>query len=213
MRMCSPASFYGTTSSSSSVRLSRLERAGLLANPGHDLRPGAAWRSAARTRLRPSSSLEFPQEVAAFSTQDAALDWTRKSASDAAVRVFSHELDASGRRCFVACHPRKMYQMVWARKRDKRYGRKWTGVAAFVRNALFLSERNFYEVIPQGEPCKLYFDLEFGRAENPEGDGIAATQLLVRLVIKKVRLLGFGDVSYKTVGRKFLLLQPFFIEA
>jgi len=30
------------------------------------------------------------------------------------------------------------------------------------------ADRHFYEVIPEGSPCKLYFDLEFPRAANPQ---------------------------------------------
>ena len=29
-------------------------------------------------------------------------------------------------------------------------------------------ERHYYELIPQGHPCHLYFDLEFQRAWNPD---------------------------------------------
>ncbi len=47
--------------------------------------------------------------------------------------------------------------------------------------------RHFYEVIPQGEPCKLYFDLEFSLAENRHADGEAAVRLLVALVLDKLR--------------------------
>jgi len=33
--------------------------------------------------------------------------------------------------------------------------------------------RHYYELIPQGHPCRLYFDLEFQRALNPDVDDTA----------------------------------------
>jgi len=39
--------------------------------------------------------------------------------------------------------------------------------------------RHYYELIPQGHPCRLYFDLEFQRALNPGIDDAALmTQFL-----------------------------------
>lgn len=35
------------------------------------------------------------------------------------------------------------------------------------------ADRHFYEVIPEGSPCKLYFDLEFPRAANPQHGAFA----------------------------------------
>ena len=34
-----------------------------------------------------------------------------------------------------------------------------------------LHKRHYYEVIPQGAPCKLFFDLEFSIELNPSVDG------------------------------------------
>ncbi len=122
--MCSTSSFYGSASVGSghdasprsARRNARLERARLLAHPGHDLRPGAG--AAGRRRLRAKG---FPDHFKAFSTQEAALEWRREEAGTAlGTTVFSRELDASGRRCYLCCHPEKMFEIIMARKINKR---------------------------------------------------------------------------------------------
>jgi hypothetical protein len=42
--------------------------------------------------------------------------------------------------------------------------------------------RHFYEVIRAGQPCHLYFDLEFMRVTNADTDGDALVDLLVELL-------------------------------
>ncbi|XP_078581195.1 DNA-directed primase/polymerase protein-like [Branchiostoma floridae x Branchiostoma japonicum] len=41
---------------------------------------------------------------------------------------------------------------------------------------------HFYEVIPEGATCHLYFDLEFSKVVNPGSDGVAMIQTLIRCV-------------------------------
>eukprot|EP00058_Branchiostoma_floridae_P018553 XP_002604042.1 hypothetical protein BRAFLDRAFT_71668 [Branchiostoma floridae] len=41
---------------------------------------------------------------------------------------------------------------------------------------------HFYEVIPEGATCHLYFDLEFSKVVNPGSDGVAMVQTLIRCV-------------------------------
>eukprot|EP00057_Strongylocentrotus_purpuratus_P031763 XP_785583.2 PREDICTED: DNA-directed primase/polymerase protein [Strongylocentrotus purpuratus] len=41
---------------------------------------------------------------------------------------------------------------------------------------------SFYEIIPEGAACKLYFDLEFRRDLNPDADGGAMVQTLIKFV-------------------------------
>jgi len=67
---------------------------------------------------------------------------------DPSLKVFAFEVDTGGKRQFVACHPERL----WAFYKD-------------------LPRRHYYEVIPQGAPCKLFFDLEFSIELNPNVDG------------------------------------------
>lgn len=46
-----------------------------------------------------------------------------------------------------------------------------------------LNERHTYEIIPEGNPCKLYFDLEFNRKENPDSDGNKMLETFVKTII------------------------------
>ena len=39
----------------------------------------------------------------------------------------------------------------------------------------------FYEVIPEGSACKLYFDLEFSRSLNPECNGASMVQTFTKV--------------------------------
>ncbi len=166
--MFSASNFYASSSAPSPRtvrRLRRLRRAErqtrLALNSGGDLRPGAAAEAAAaRRRLAPDG---VPDEFAAFTTQDAALEWLR--VNPGSFCAFARELDASGRRSFLCCHPERMLRSLLLRRAGRRH---------------------FYEVIPRGAPCKLYFDLEFMLGENPCADGEGAVKILVAEVKKKL---------------------------
>ncbi|ELT98007.1 hypothetical protein CAPTEDRAFT_224955 [Capitella teleta] len=43
-------------------------------------------------------------------------------------------------------------------------------------------QRHHYELIPEGAVCRLYFDLEFQRAENPDKDGHSAVAVLIQYI-------------------------------
>ncbi|KAL8597381.1 hypothetical protein ACOMHN_056144 [Nucella lapillus] len=43
-------------------------------------------------------------------------------------------------------------------------------------------QRHHYEVIPEGHPCKLYFDLEFHKPANPAADGEVMVDTLIKYV-------------------------------
>ena len=45
-----------------------------------------------------------------------------------------------------------------------------------------LKVKNYYEVIGENEPCKLYFDLEFLTELNPDKDGHRISQKLIEIV-------------------------------
>jgi DNA-directed primase/polymerase protein len=57
------------------------------------------------------------------------------------------------------------------------------------------SERHYYELIPQGHPCHIYFDLEYQRAWNPraadDGGDAARVACLVRSVRTRLAALGY----------------------
>ncbi|BFZ06279.1 hypothetical protein BsWGS_09318 [Bradybaena similaris] len=44
------------------------------------------------------------------------------------------------------------------------------------------SQRHHYEIIPEGWPCHLYFDLEFLKNVNPQSDGEKMVELLIQYV-------------------------------
>lgn len=45
-----------------------------------------------------------------------------------------------------------------------------------------------YEVIPEKDPCKLYFDLEFYKPANPDADGKSMVRKLIEVNWSKVML-------------------------
>ena len=79
------------------------------------------------------------------------------------MRFFSFEEHATGRRKFVA----STYKEFWRRYR-----------------ACAWDERHAYELIREGRPCHLYFDLEYAIAGNGHVDGGTATDALVGLVLE-----------------------------
>ncbi|NWI11352.1 PRIPO protein, partial [Crypturellus soui] len=56
-----------------------------------------------------------------------------------------------------------------------------------------------YEVIPEKDPCKLYFDLEFYKRSNPEADGKSMVAKLIELVNKKLEEIYDVNCSAKDV--------------
>ena len=48
------------------------------------------------------------------------------------------------------------------------------------------AERHYYELIREGCPCHLYFDLEFKTAANPRADGAAMVRYLVELLKREL---------------------------
>ncbi|KAK7112181.1 DNA-directed primase/polymerase protein-like isoform X2 [Littorina saxatilis] len=70
---------------------------------------------------------------------------------------------------------------------DKRSGQRQFLVATYpvfwhYYMQLDVCQRHHYEVIPEGSPCKLYFDLEFNRQANPSADGPAMVETLIKYV-------------------------------
>ncbi|KAM4674279.1 DNA-directed primase/polymerase protein isoform 2-T2 [Amazona ochrocephala] len=56
-----------------------------------------------------------------------------------------------------------------------------------------------YEVIPEKDPCKLYFDLEFYKPANPDADGKSMVAKLIELVSEKLKELYGVNCSAKDV--------------
>ena len=90
-------------------------------------------------------------------------------------RIFAVEKSAAGKRRYLVGHLGRFLDLYW-RKSDS-------------------NMRHFYELIREGTPCRLYLDLEFTRAANPEiNDDIAeqlVTELIQELSLSLKQLYGF----------------------
>lgn len=98
-----------------------------------------------------------------FLTQAQALDYAEvcRKKIERRVSVLSQELSSDGKRHFVVT----TFEEFW-----KRY------------NKMPMQKRNFYEVIQEGSLCRLYFDLEFYKEENPGLQGTEILQEFIHLV-------------------------------
>ncbi len=117
MTSASSSAFYGSQNKKDKTRLAlalRLRRAEaeVASNTNPCLRPCAARTALAAKHRLSAAKAAMSQQVVAFHTQEAALQW----ASSASLSVFARELDSSGRRCFLSCHPEVMFDIVMARK-------------------------------------------------------------------------------------------------
>ncbi|XP_060971352.1 uncharacterized protein LOC115717545 isoform X2 [Cannabis sativa] len=81
-------------------------------------------------------------------------------------RLFSYQDHFNGQRRFLV----STYMEFW--KRYKNMDSKF---------------RHHYEVIQEGLPCHLYFDLEFSRRENAEKDGDEMVDLLISVILEALR--------------------------
>eukprot|EP00803_Ostreobium_quekettii_P005423 evm.model.scf_298.12 EVM.evm.TU.scf_298.12 scf_298:77793-83662(-) len=105
-----------------------------------------------------------------FSRQQPAFDWADNVSFDASrMRIFSMEKVRKGKdstRVFIAT----TYDEFW-----KRYQK------------LRPTERHHYEIIREGSPCHLYFDLEFQRIHNEGVDGQKMVDDLIALVSEALK--------------------------
>lgn len=62
----------------------------------------------------------------------------------------------------------------------------------------YVSELHLYEVIPEGKPCHLYFDVEFLFAEHPDWNGSEIMERLIDRVDDKL-LEVFGQDEYELI--------------
>ncbi|KAL2613796.1 hypothetical protein R1flu_025488 [Riccia fluitans] len=97
---------------------------------------------------------------ATFPKQEQAIQFA-ESNLDSGVAVFQYQDHMNGQRRFLAT----TYTEFWQRYRT-----------------MLPEHRHHYEIIQEGKPCHLYFDLEFNRKANPESDGEAKVDILLSLV-------------------------------
>lgn len=98
-----------------------------------------------------------------FPTQQAAIDCAdglnvQRGSPLERTRVWSMETSGDGKRRFLVSTVTNFY---------RRY------------SDMLPHHRHYYEIIREGQPCHIYFDLEFSRALNPDKDGPAAIQSLL----------------------------------
>ena len=94
--------------------------------------------------------------------------------------VFSFEVGRNGERKFLVCHK----EIFWKFYKD-------------------LGVKNYYEVIPKNEPCKLYFDLEFMNEFNLNKDGHVMTQKLIEIVNLRLSV----EFNLKNIPEDVLVLE------
>ncbi|XP_057480668.1 uncharacterized protein LOC130767711 isoform X2 [Actinidia eriantha] len=95
---------------------------------------------------------------ATFPRQDEAMKYAKDHAN---VHVFSYQDHMNGQRRFLV----STYEEFWQRYKNM--------------NPRF---RHHYEVIQEGSPCHLYFDLEFNKRDNAEKHGDEMVDLLISVV-------------------------------
>lgn len=94
-----------------------------------------------------------------FPKQQEALDYAETKSNGC--MSFTYE-QSNGQRYFMVAHP----ETFWYYDSRKPY-----------------NERHTYEIIAENRPCKLYFDLEFDRHENPVSNGIKMLETFVSIII------------------------------
>ncbi|XP_074304718.1 uncharacterized protein LOC141639517 [Silene latifolia] len=112
---------------------------------------------------------------ATFPKQDEAVKFAKEHTNES-LRIFSYQDHFIGQRRFLV----STYQEFWRRYKS-----------------MDPKCRHHYEVIQEGLPCHLYFDLEFNRSENTEKDGDQMVELLVSVIFEalneKYQLQGEED--------------------
>ncbi|XP_015878419.2 uncharacterized protein LOC107414758 isoform X1 [Ziziphus jujuba] len=112
-----------------------------------------------RVDLSEHGKLSIREEVwATFPRQDEAMNFSKGNEQ---LHVFSYQDHFNGQRRFLV----SSYKEFW--KRYKNMDSKF---------------RHHYEVIQEGLPCHLYFDLEFSKRENAARDGDEMVDLLISVI-------------------------------
>ncbi|XP_009599576.1 uncharacterized protein LOC107776893 isoform X2 [Nicotiana tabacum] len=100
---------------------------------------------------------------ATFPRQDEAMKYAKEQSN---ARVFSYQDHVNGQRRFLV----STYKEFWRRYETM--------------NPKF---RHHYEVIQEGLPCHLYFDLEFNKRENADKNGDEMVDLLIQVIFDAVK--------------------------
>ncbi|XP_057871559.2 uncharacterized protein LOC131077968 isoform X2 [Cryptomeria japonica] len=145
-------------------------------NHGKQISPGVFYGSpAGKPSKKPPQLLRLLHEIhkdlteendlrlrtvvwATFPRQEQALQFAE---SHSKVHVFSYQDHLNGKRRFLAT----TYEEFW-----RRY------------EAMDPKYRHHYEVIQEGSPCHLYFDLEYNCTANLNADGVAMVDLLLSVI-------------------------------
>jgi hypothetical protein len=109
-----------------------------------------------------------------FSTQRAAFEYADASPCAHVLRTYAVEVDATGRRCFIVTSDERLWREFFTRPAAPGGG----DAGGRVRKG----GRHLYEIIREGAPCHLYFDLEYSRAANPSARGPALVAALLSAV-------------------------------
>eukprot|EP00268_Persea_americana_P009195 TRINITY_DN13650_c2_g1_i2.p1 TRINITY_DN13650_c2_g1~~TRINITY_DN13650_c2_g1_i2.p1 ORF type:complete len:630 (-),score=102.26 TRINITY_DN13650_c2_g1_i2:433-2322(-) len=113
--------------------------------------------------LTEQNDLNLREEVwATFPKQDEAVRFAKTHAN---VHVFSYQDHLNGQRRFLV----STYEEFWRRYK--------------IMDPKF---RHHYEVIQEGFPCHLYFDLEFNKKVNPGKDGAEMVEILISVIFESL---------------------------
>ncbi|CAM8903414.1 unnamed protein product [Rhodiola kirilowii] len=117
-----------------------------------------------RSDLSDHAKLESSREVwATFPRQDEAIKSTKEHQN---VCIFSYQDHFSGQRRFLV----SSYKEFWRRYKQ-----------------IKANHRHHYEVIQEGLPCHLYFDLEFNNKDNHDKNGDEMVDILIKEVLDALR--------------------------
>ncbi|XP_071498673.1 DNA-directed primase/polymerase protein-like [Diadema antillarum] len=103
-----------------------------------------------------------------FWRQKEAFNYTAAHSQDVHAFAFEPENLGNGLRKFLVTSYSQLWHRIQALAQHNHHG-------------------SFYEIIQEGAACKLYFDLEFQRDSNPDLDGNAMVQTLIKFVIYQLR--------------------------
>ncbi|KAI3458089.1 hypothetical protein Pfo_014752 [Paulownia fortunei] len=168
----SPVIFYGSPHGVPPKRPARLLR--LL----HEIRVDLAGQN----KLREEVWTTFPK-------QDEAMKFVKQHMD---ARVFSYQDHMNGQRRFLV----STYKEFWQR-RVFSYAFFYYLVFPCLYEEMNSKFRHHYEVIQEGLPCHLYFDLEFNKRENAGRDGDEMVDLLIIVIfdalLEKYSIQGTED--------------------
>nr|XP_006817142.1 PREDICTED: coiled-coil domain-containing protein 111-like [Saccoglossus kowalevskii] len=95
-----------------------------------------------------------------FHRQKQAFNFTATGKED--MHVFAVDVDESGQRRYIVTSYQQLRHTVF----------DWKDI----------EPPHFYEIIPEGAACHLYFDLEYSIELNPESDGVAMVDIFIQCV-------------------------------